>query len=316
MTIRYKCNNFSPSTHTKETFQGTEEKVIRQLYPNAQRLFPAVLSHRSGFSKRLLESIRRDIQFSNGPDRILKKLAEKHHKRFSELQLTYLINVTEHRNRRTLFEPVITVFEEFSTFNDPMKYAGKMPSAPYITFMYTQYMKNLTPLMDQQITRLSGTILKGDHSHKFNKKMYKINGVPSFTGLYTVTNEYDEIRMMILTPTKALDFLKGPFKSMLTSLRANNYDEPVVYYTDNVDADRNFLESVFPSLANDVARLELTPDQTVAPSLPMLSSVPSSVTVHCCHDAQAISGVCYDIMKDIDRRHKRKFASVLMLNGV
>ncbi|KAI8983661.1 hypothetical protein BDB01DRAFT_835291 [Pilobolus umbonatus] len=274
MTIRYKCNNFSPSTYTKETFQGTDEKVIRQLYPNAQRLFPAVLSPRSGFSKRLLESIRRDIQFSNGPDRILKKLAEKHHKRFNELQLTYLINVTEHRNRRTLFEPVITVFEEFSTFNDPMK--------------------------------LSGTILKGDHSHKFNKKTYKINGVPSFTGLYTVTNEYDEIRMMILTPTKALDFLKGPFKSMLTSLRANNYDEPVVYYTDNVDADRNFLESVFPSLTNDVARLESTPDQTVAPSLPMLSSVPSSVTVHCYHDAQAISGVCYDIMKDIDRRHNKK----------
>ncbi|KAI8994722.1 ribonuclease H-like domain-containing protein [Pilobolus umbonatus] len=71
-------------------------------------------------------------------------------------------------------------------------------------------------------------------------------------------------------PTKALDFLKGPFKSMLTSPRANNHDEPAVYYTDNVDADRNFLEC-FPSLTNDVARLESTPDQTVAPSLPMLS---------------------------------------------
>ncbi|KAI7872237.1 uncharacterized protein EV154DRAFT_580069 [Mucor mucedo] len=86
--------------------------------------------------------------------------------------------------------------------------------------------------------------------------MYRINNCPSFTGLYTVTNEYDEIRIMVLTPTKALDFLKGPFEKMLGSLRENNHQEPTVYFTDNVDADRSFLESVLPSLKENVRRIE------------------------------------------------------------
>lgn len=159
-----------------------------------------------------METIKRSMQYSNGPGRIQKILAERHCKRYDELQLTYLISATEYSRLRTPFEPVITTFPEFSSFGDPMKYAGKIPSAPYISFMYTQYMKRFIPIMDQHITRLSGTILKGDHSHKFNKKMYRVNNCPSFTGLYTVTNEYDEIRVMVLTPTKALDFLKGPFE--------------------------------------------------------------------------------------------------------
>lgn len=34
MTIRYKCKKYDARTHHQETFQGTEEGVIKQVGPN------------------------------------------------------------------------------------------------------------------------------------------------------------------------------------------------------------------------------------------------------------------------------------------
>jgi hypothetical protein len=41
---------------------------------------------------------------------------------------------------------------------------------------------------------LGGKYLKGDHSFKIIKRMGKIEGTPMFTVLYTVCNEYEEIK--------------------------------------------------------------------------------------------------------------------------
>lgn len=71
--------------------------------------------------------------------------------------------------------------------------------------------------MDQHTSMLDGVVLKGDHSFKIIKHMGKMNGVSTFNALYTVLNEYEEIRLQVLSPTKALSHLASSFDNMIQS---------------------------------------------------------------------------------------------------
>ncbi|KAG2195819.1 hypothetical protein INT47_010029 [Mucor saturninus] len=65
--------------------------------------------------------------------------------------------------------------------------------------------------------------------------MAKINGVSTFSCLYTVLNEYEEIRLQALAPTKSLDHLTPSFNIMIL-----------------------FLESAIPSLLENVIHVKPT----------------------------------------------------------
>ncbi|KAF7728460.1 hypothetical protein EC973_006013 [Apophysomyces ossiformis] len=79
-------------------------------------------------------------------------------------------------------------------------------------------------------------------------KMAKMGGVSIFNALYTVCNEYEEIRLQQFTPTKSLRHLRASFNRMLNSYRLCGDEQPEVFFTDNVRGDRQFLENALPSL--------------------------------------------------------------------
>lgn len=89
--------------------------------------------------------------------------------------------------------------------------------------------------MDQLNTFLNGKILKGDHSFKIIDHLAKINGVSTFSCLYTMLNEYEEIRLQILAPTKKMDHLQPQFSQMVKTYRDFSMKEPEIFYTDNVN---------------------------------------------------------------------------------
>ncbi|KAJ7681913.1 hypothetical protein DFH06DRAFT_953146, partial [Mycena polygramma] len=66
--------------------------------------------------------------------------------------------------------------------------------------------------------------------------------------LWTCTNEYEQIRHMIFTPTDHLHYIERPLQDMVRSLHEHGH-EPISYlWTDNVAADRQFAERVIPTL--------------------------------------------------------------------
>ncbi|KAI8637805.1 ribonuclease H-like domain-containing protein [Parasitella parasitica] len=131
---------------------------------------------------------------------------------------------------------------------------------------------------------LDGVVLiKEDHSFKIIDHMAKINGVSTFSCLYTVLNEHQEIRLQVLAPTKSLDHLAYSFNNMMESYTRYGFQMPEVFYTDNVIGDRLFLESAIPSLKKDVVHTKPTLAEQINTNCPSqnfpLAELPGNIAV-------------------------------------
>ncbi|KAK4510791.1 uncharacterized protein ATC70_005224 [Mucor velutinosus] len=102
--------------------------------------------------------------------------------------------------------------------------------------------------MDKHAMLLDGKVLKCDHSFKFPKHIAKIEDAGVFTALFTVTNEYEEIVHQVLVPSKSLIYLKHSLQKMKEAYELYGHEMPVAFFTDNVQSDKRFLESIFDSL--------------------------------------------------------------------
>src|ERR1700722_1446757 len=120
-------------------------------------------------------------------------------------------------------------------------------------------MEQIRTMVDKQMMLLDGKVLKGDHSFKIVKHIAKVGKEPTFSAMYTVCNEYEEIRMQVLTPTKSLSHLHEPFENLVRSYETYGNALPDIFFTDNVRGDKNFLESMLPSL---ITNPELASDTT------------------------------------------------------
>lgn len=98
--------------------------------------------------------------------------------------------------------------------------------------------------------------------------MGKIEGVSTFSALFTTVNQYGEIRSMNFTPSKKQDDWAPILSAMLPSLTKFGHSPPRVIFTDNVRADKAKLLSVFPSLSTNVTPVPRSDvfDELVIPS--------------------------------------------------
>ena len=122
----------------------------------------------------------------------------------------------------------------------------------YIRIVYTEIIEKFRPMMNKHRMLLGGKVLKGDHSFKSTKHMAKFGEASVFTGLYTITNEYEEIVYQVLVPSKSVSYLTYPFQKMYEAYLDYGYDIPEVFFIDNVNGDKKKLEKPFPSLKDKV----------------------------------------------------------------
>ena len=122
----------------------------------------------------------------------------------------------------------------------------------------------LRPFMDKQMTTIGGEILKGDHTFKFIKKIAKMGNTSIFGALYTICNEYEEIRMQLLVPSKSQWHLWSPFQEMMKTYEQYGFKPPRLFFTDNVRGDRNLLHGTIKSLNNNSTDNSTTNQQATA----------------------------------------------------
>ncbi|KAF7720604.1 hypothetical protein EC973_007053, partial [Apophysomyces ossiformis] len=232
------------------TINGYDQRVMEQVPDHLASEFPAYLTHRCAISKAVGNLLRPCIQNGMGVERFRHTLQELHTLQHDRLELQYLNSVAYRRQYPTLDDMLGSSqqLRSFSRFDDPTRYAGYIPSTAYLRLVYTTIMDQLRPLIDKQMMQIGGQILKGDHSFKIIKHMAKIGSAPVFSALYTVCNEYEEIRMQVLVPSKSLTHLRNPFQQMMHSYRVYGHKPPELFFTDNVRGDQQFLEEVLPSL--------------------------------------------------------------------
>lgn len=104
---------------------------------------------------------------SMGPAKFRRFLLELHMLKYDNLQLSYLSALKERRDNPYTRDQ--TVVKDFSKFDDPLGYAGHVPSANFFSHTYTSMLRVFRPAMDAQMAMLDADILKDDHSFKILK---------------------------------------------------------------------------------------------------------------------------------------------------
>ncbi|KAF7720804.1 hypothetical protein EC973_006061 [Apophysomyces ossiformis] len=198
-------------------------------------------------------------------------LSEHHHLQHDVLEFQYLT----FRQQKHLEDVTVPAF---STFNDPLGYAGFTPSAKYLTKVYNDFVEEKVIHHFQHISSLPANIVHVNHSHKVTKHLCKLDGVKIFEGLFTMTNEIEEIHIQHFVPSTSMDYVKKSLDDMKLSLISFGHSMPKVLFTDKVDYDKKFFEMQFESLKEDIQAVRSTDPHKNLPVLTLPESV--TYTVH------------------------------------
>ncbi|KAJ7602432.1 hypothetical protein FB45DRAFT_702231, partial [Roridomyces roridus] len=88
--------------------------------------------------------------------------------------------------------------------------------------------------------------------HVLPKYLMKLNGVMTFVALFTMVNEYEQIRFQAFVPTKSLSHIHAGLEGIVESLKVYGLPQPVLGFTDNVASDAPTFVKYMPSLNEGV----------------------------------------------------------------
>jgi hypothetical protein len=131
------------------------------------------------------------------------------------------------------------------------------------------------------------------HYYQITKQIMKVNGETVFSATLTVTNQIGQIRVLAFVATKSHTEFESALINMRNSLKMYGHSQPKVFYTDNPAADKQFLESTFESLTEDVVPVERYP--TLKPF-----SLPDGVRISIHSTKSSMEGACARITDDLD----------------
>ncbi|KAK7012668.1 hypothetical protein R3P38DRAFT_3323885 [Favolaschia claudopus] len=246
----------------KHHFHGWSRKILDSLPAYLRLAFPAVLSRKSGLSRNVVNQLRVGNQHKMGPSGVRALLLESHTLRFSTLQAQYLEAVFEmirgrQQGQTGSQQPKIDSFlteriPSFGDFGDHDGYAGFVPTEGYLASMLNKAIEADEDDANQHTACQRPDNLAIDDSHKINKHIAKVDGLPIFGALWTCMDSRG-IRAQALTLTKSHEERIGPLSGIAQSARLYGFDDPLVVFSDDPIKDKSLVYSAFPSLAENLA---------------------------------------------------------------
>ncbi|KAG0696824.1 hypothetical protein DFH29DRAFT_1024356, partial [Suillus ampliporus] len=246
--IGYHYNCVHPGC--RKTYRSWSSAILNVLPAPVAMQFPFQLTYRSGLSNSLVSLLHSSIRAGIGPVPFMQMLQSFHYEHFDNLHLQYLELM--HDCYKSCPKQFWVRKQAFGSFSDRNGYAGFVPSAGYLRHFYDMIIERRSTEMKQCIAMLPARVLAIDHSFKIIKRLGRVGSAPLFTALHTVVNEYSEIWSMLFTMTKGHDQYMPNLHEISESLAKFGHPEVQAVFTDNVRADKNELERVFPSLLKDV----------------------------------------------------------------
>jgi hypothetical protein len=249
---RFICRNCS------KTFMGHDPKVVQKLPAYLQYLFPAILTKRGGLCVKLLSLIKSLAANGLGFSNVHDVIDELQHLEFDISQIKYYDLCTKKiGEKQTSVEKGIhryysasneshlreAVPQKFGSFSNVKGYAGKSPSTNYIQKLFIDHHKSIREWMDSKISDVKSEVLKIDHTFSLPEYIGLAGGEKLFHALFTAMNEYGEIRLQFLAPTKGFTQLDGVFKRFQETCANRSYNLPKIIYTDNCCGDRKWISN-------------------------------------------------------------------------
>ncbi|KIO25928.1 hypothetical protein M407DRAFT_75136, partial [Tulasnella calospora MUT 4182] len=290
--VRCRCPDcINPKTRKKGTvtFNSWDNRILDSLPPSLATFFPARLTARSGLDKAVLRLLCSACGNGVGTKQFVDMLSNLHHRQHDERHLLYLNSIFAGPGGRGIGKwPTDTIFEPFLKYSDPKGYGGFIPSSQWLRDIYDSFIELHASDFNQFTAMLPLDVGALDHSHKVTKHIALIDGVPTYTALMSITNQYGDIRGAYLCTSKAHSQFEPALHSIADSLQQYGHQLPQLFFTDNVD-DAPLLKRSFPSLAEGV-----TPVDPNA-SLPLFT-IPGDVTVTLLYTTNQIENTMKSIM--------------------
>ncbi|KAF9065307.1 hypothetical protein BDP27DRAFT_1424992 [Rhodocollybia butyracea] len=272
------------------SYQGSDLHVLAQLPRWIQQAFPAFLTSRSAVDKLVIDLMKPCFAGRFGPEPFSKMLLELQALQHSRRELTYLAAARHYGLFGRAQVP------EFPKFGDPMKYAGSVPSVRYIKSIWTDYHSGIKIYEDRVQASLSGFKLAGDHTFRIMKAMARLKSEPIFGALFSLVNEWEEIRAQAMTLTKGFSILPEMFKQVSIGLKEHGQQPTALYYCDNPTSERDFHERVTESLAVGVQHVISEPGK----NLPKFMFNPGAPVVEYFDNSMLINNACEEILEHME----------------
>ncbi|KAJ7587518.1 hypothetical protein C8J56DRAFT_786255 [Mycena floridula] len=269
--MRYRCN----LCHPRSTFQSWDARVLSLVPSTLAEQFPAMLSHRSGISKKLFAMMRCSFQNGVGAKQFSYNLNVLHRRRYEMLEVQYMETILARAETSAGRSRTYLPFPEFED-KGPNRFNALIPSGQWLRDMYDKFIESHEKEFDQHTSTLGSDIYAIDHSHKIVKHIGKIEGQRVFDALLTVTNGMGQIRVCDLVPTKAHSQFTDHLARMNESFKIYGLPKPKVFFTDNLWGDKRMLEESFPSLRENVTPVTASnnlPPATITVPITVLSTI-------------------------------------------
>ncbi|KAJ7906865.1 hypothetical protein B0H13DRAFT_1480542, partial [Mycena leptocephala] len=82
--------------------------------------------------------------------------------------------------------------------------------------------------------------------------LMKLGGVTIFVGLFTLLNEFEQIRYQAFVPTKSLAHIRSGLEEMVRSLQSHGHSPVHMGWTDNVASDAATFLDCIPTLGENI----------------------------------------------------------------
>ncbi|EKM80528.1 hypothetical protein AGABI1DRAFT_91692 [Agaricus bisporus var. burnettii JB137-S8] len=273
-----------------------DQRILDALPPALAHEFPAYLTHQSRLAKSTFHVLRSCFQSGMGAKQFSDALQLSHLLSYDILRLQYLSTVI---TRKSMGKFLNQQFEPFLSFDDtsPKGYCGYVPSSQWLRDLYNAFIESHQNEINQHMSMLTANICGIDHSHKFPKHIIRVDGVPIFTGLLTMTNEVGEIRVFNLVGSKSHEAFRSSLEEVQRSLITYGHPQPSIIYTDNM-IDKAFLEGIFPSLRQGV-----TPVEKYSQLEPF--TIPSDINIYVKKTPSTINDAMRQILDNLEDENQK-----------
>ncbi|KAJ7511032.1 hypothetical protein B0H11DRAFT_2402639 [Mycena galericulata] len=255
LTKRYYCPQREGNIRgCGRTYQGSDPWILSQLPRFVQDRFPVAISHRSALDISQMDTMKITFAGRFGADPFSKMVRELKYLRHSRLEAMYLHAALHYGLRGTERIPA------FSAFKNPVGFAGYAPSTKYLKSMFTSWFASHRLYIDRIMSSLSGRVIKADHTFKTVDHQGRLPGGEAIhTALYDAVNDVEEVRFYGLTLTQGFAPLQGMYERLQVELARHGNPPTEAIYTDNPRLERNWHETVTPSLKRNVEHIVHNP---------------------------------------------------------
>ncbi|KAJ3818006.1 hypothetical protein F5880DRAFT_1687260 [Lentinula raphanica] len=189
-----------------------------------------------------------------GPSPFAELMSELQYKHHAELELMYLDAARSYG----LYGPAQV--PAFSSFADPLRYAGAPPSVHYLKAMFVDWVTAHRTFLERAQACLPADVMKVDHTFDYLKYMGGLNGERLHEASYTNVNHFEEIRSLGMVPSKSMAFVKDLLNGVRKGLEENGHPPCSLVYTDSPQTEQGFHEAVTPSLTQGVEHITIYTD--------------------------------------------------------